>query len=169
MDLRAKKSGLALKIQKQLEEKYDEEDSIGTPARVVEWVNRTMEGEHPPCTGKTPRRIMFHWRDGVCLCKFINKLLESAGKKPVKLNINANTAFVAMNNIENFNKGAVAYGLRETDTFNSIDLYECNKGPLLNVMNCLNKLGFEANKQGFTPVYEAVEAPGRDMAVWGDT
>ncbi len=54
----------------------------------------------------------------------------------------AHTAFVALENIENFNKGALRYGVPELALFQSIDLHEGHKGPLLNVINCINKLGF---------------------------
>ena len=75
--------------------------------------------------------------------RLINKLRLHAGLSKVKFNNNANTAFVAMENIEIFNKGAREYGLPEEQTFQSIDLYEGHKGTMLNVINCLNKLGFK--------------------------
>ena len=50
--------------------------------------------------------------------------------------------FVAMTNIENFNKGAMQYGLEKESTFQSGDLWECRKGPFLNVINSLHSLGF---------------------------
>jgi len=49
---------------------------------------------------------------------------------------------VAMSNIENFNNAAKAYGVPTTALFQTPDLYEGRKGPLLNVINCLNQLGF---------------------------
>lgn len=73
----------------------------------------------------------------------INKLLESAGKQPVSYTTPVTTSFHAMENIENFCKGCVDYGLPQIHTFNTIDLFEAAKGPFLNVINCLNKLGFE--------------------------
>jgi len=47
-----------------------------------------------------------------------------------------------MSNIENFNNAAKAYGVPTTALFQTPDLYEGRKGPLLNVINCLNQLGF---------------------------
>ena len=47
-----------------------------------------------------------------------------------------------MSNIENFNNAAKAYGVPITSLFQTPDLYEGRKGPLLNVINCLNQLGF---------------------------
>lgn len=39
-------------------------------------------------------------------------------------------------------QGAHRYGLAETDLFQSADLYEGRKGMFLNIINCLNRLGF---------------------------
>ena len=52
---------------------------------------------------------------------------------------------MAMENIETFGKGAQKYGLPVTDIFQSVDLYEGSKGPFLNVINCLNRLGVEVS------------------------
>ena len=60
----------------------------------------------------------------------------------MKFAIHALTPFQAMENIETFNKAAVGYGLPDAACFQSVDLYEGHKGPFLNVINCLNKLGF---------------------------
>ena len=67
---------------------------------------------------------------------------KAKGKTEVKFNKNANTAFIAMDNIENFTRGAKEYGLPETDLFQSIDLHEGAKATMLNVINSLNRLGF---------------------------
>ena len=64
------------------------------------------------------------------------------GQSPVKFAEHALTPFQAMENIEQFNKAAQGYGLPEASCFQSVDLYEGHKGPFLNVINCLNKLGF---------------------------
>ena len=48
---------------------------------------------------------------------------------------------VAMDNIDTFNKAAVEYGMPESATFLSNDLYEAHKATFVNVINCLNKLG----------------------------
>lgn len=158
---RAKKAGIALQIQKKLEQRYDEEEGLGTPERVMEWMNAALDGEHPKCSGYSCRRLAFWLRDGVALCKFINKLRVAAGMPAVKYGSSqtALTAFVAMENISKFNTAAHEYGIPEEALFQSVDLYECQKGPFCNVINCLNILGFEANRRGFTPKYEGVEAP----------
>ncbi|CAD5114999.1 DgyrCDS4023 [Dimorphilus gyrociliatus] len=101
---RAKKAGIALDIERKLEEKYNEEDALGTPDRVIKWINEILKGEHAPCTRTGWRHLQFHLRDGIVLCKFINKLLESEEKQTVKFSKNSHTAFIAMENIEHFNK-----------------------------------------------------------------
>ena len=170
---RSRKAGIALQIQKKMEQRYDEEEALGTPERIMEWMNKVLDGEHAPCSinksGSQWRRLVFWLRDGTALCKMINKLRASAGMKEVKYCSNALTAFIAMENIATFNKAAGEYGLKDETLFQSVDLYECQKGPFCNVINCLNILGFEANKKGFTPKYEAVEAPGRDAEGWSNT
>jgi len=154
MDLRARKAGVALKSQKKMEERYDEEEKLGTPERIKAWLNAALEGEHPQCNGATWRKLQWHLRDGVALCKFICKLRVAAGMEPIKFMAHAHTQFVAMENISLFNKAAIQYGLPEEASFQSVDLYEGNKAPFLNVVNCLNQLGFIANKKDFTPSYE---------------
>lgn len=166
---RAKKAGMGLRIQKKLEQRYDQEDSLGTPERIMKWMNEILAGEHAQCSGWTWRKLQFHMRDGTAICKLLNKLRTAAGMGPVKYRPNALTPFVAMENIELFNKGVVEYGVPQEETFQSVDLYEGNKGPFLNVINCLNRLGFVANEKGFEPAFEAVEAPGRDADGWSHT
>ena len=68
-------------------------------------------------------------------------MLKSVGKKGVNFKPGATQAFFQMANIEEFLRGATEYGLPEINLFNSIDLYEGSKGPFLNVINCLHKLG----------------------------
>jgi len=74
--------------------------------------------------------------------RLINKLSQAAGLPTTTFNAKASSSFVAMSNIENFNNAAKAYGVPTTALFQTPDLYEGRKGPLLNVINCLNQLGF---------------------------
>ena len=69
---------------------------------------------------------------------------------------------MAMENIETFGKGAQKYGLPVTDIFQSVDLYEGSKGPFLNVINCLNRLGVEVSVH--TPAGRARGGRGGAMA-----
>lgn len=74
--------------------------------------------------------------------RLINKLNSTVGKPVVAFKAKATSSFVALNNIENFNNAAKDFGVPATALFQPPDLYEGRKGPMLNVVNCLNQLGF---------------------------
>lgn len=151
--LRAGKAGLGFEVEKKMEENYDREEASGTPTHVTNWVNGIITGEHEPIPGTDWKSICQHLRDGVALCKLINKLLVADGQQPVQFQKKVMSPFVAMTNIENFNKGALQYGLEKEATFQSGDLWEVRKGPFLNVINTLHSLGFVANGKNWTPKY----------------
>ncbi len=69
-------------------------------------------------------------------------MLASVGLPPVKYTPLPRTPVMALVNIDNFTKGAKAYGLPESALFQNKDLHAGNKGPFLNVVLCLNKLGY---------------------------
>lgn len=54
----------------------------------------------------------------------------------------ASSPFVAMANIAEFGKACETYGVNKEFLFQSNDLYEGKKGPMLNVINSLHSLGF---------------------------
>lgn len=62
-----------------------------------------------------------------------------------------------MNNIENFNKGALNFGLSETALFQTTDLYEGHKGPMLNVINCLSQMGMIVSIAQISKIYPTVK------------
>lgn len=68
--------------------------------------------------------------------------MKKDGKSPITFQKKVMSPFVAMTNIENFNKGCEQYGLEKEFQFQSGDLWEVRKGPFLNVINCLHSLGF---------------------------
>ncbi|XP_076114187.1 myophilin-like isoform X2 [Mytilus galloprovincialis] len=150
---RANKSGLGYEVEKKMEANYDREEAAGTPTHVVNWVNAILGSEHDPIPGTDWKSICNHLRDGVALCKLINILLKKDGKSPVNFQKKVMSPFVAMTNIENFNKGIQDYGVDRESEFQSGDLWEVRKGPFLNVINCISSLGFVANKKGVTPKY----------------
>lgn len=155
---RASKSGIGYGIAKKMEERYDQEEAAGVPGRINAWVNATLAGG-PQCSSSDWKQLAAHWKDGVVLCMFLNKLREGDGKSAVKFSKKAGTTFVAMGNIETFNKSAVEYGLGQGEAFDSVDLYEGQKAYMVNVINCLNQLGKVANSKGFKPAYEMPDAP----------
>jgi len=75
--------------------------------------------------------------------RLINKIREAGRIAPVKYQGNAYVPLVAQDNIDMFNKAVVEYGVPEDAAFPSLDLYEAHKGTFVNVITCLNKLGFE--------------------------
>merc|ERR1712004_502323 len=158
---RARKAGDQAAIERKLEERYDAEEALGTPEKVTEWINKVMEGEagYTACAGTSWQIIQKFLQDGVVLCKLLNKLRAAAGMEKISSKANAKMAFVQMGNVEAFNKGAESYGVPSSALFQTVDLMDGRKGPMINVVNCLNQLGFEANKKGFEPHYEHVAAP----------
>jgi len=78
--------------------------------------------------------------------RFINKLREPSGLATVKYQGNAHVPLVAMDNIDAFNKAAVEYGLPESFSFPSNDLYEAHKGTFYKVIRCLDQLGVEVRE-----------------------
>ena len=82
--------------------------------------------------------------------RLINALREDADEEPIKFNTtNADAPFRALENIETFTKCAREYGVPETSIFASADLYEGQKGPFIDVINCLNELGVQVGVPHF--------------------
>jgi hypothetical protein len=156
---RAAKVGDAYRTEAKFEARYDEEEKLGTPAAVMGWIAKVLGSDAPPCPGTDWQAIQTYLKDGVVLCKLINKLNTFAGKPTVTFKPKASSSFVAMANIENFNNGAKDFGVPQTALFQTPDLYEGRKAPMLNVINCLNQTGFVANSKGFTPKYEGIQPP----------
>lgn len=156
---RATKAGDAYRTEAKFEARYDEEEKLGTPAAIMTWIGKVMGGDVPSCTGTDWQTIHNYLKDGVVLCKLINKLNTFASKPTTTFKAKATSSFVALANIENFNTAAKDFGVPQTALFQPPDLYEGRKGPMLNVINCLNQLGFVANSKGFTPKYEGPAPP----------
>lgn len=156
---RAAKAGDAYRTEAKFEARYDEEEKLGTPAAVMGWITKVLGSDVPACPGTDWQSIHNHLKDGVILCKLINKLNTFAGIATATFKPKATSSFVAMSNIENFNNAAKEFGVPQTALFQTPDLYEGRKGPMLNVINCLNQLGFVANAKGFTPKFEGITPP----------
>jgi len=157
---KAGKSGDAYRTEAKIEARYDEEEKLGTPTAIINWITKVVGSDMTPFPGTDWQSIHNHLKDGVLLCKLINTLNTFAGKATTKYTAKASTSFVAMANIENFNNAAKDFGVPQTALFQTTDLYEGRKAPMLNVVNCLNQLGFVANAKGFNPKYEG-PAPGK--------
>ena len=156
---RATKAGDAFRLEAKFEQRYDEEEKLGTPQRIITWILQVLGPEAPPNPGSGWQEIQACLKDGVVLCKLINKLNTTVGKPVTAFKAKATSSFVALNNIENFNNAAKDFGVPATALFQPPDLYEGRKGPMLNVINCLNQLGFVANTKGIQPKYEGITPP----------
>lgn len=83
-------------------------------------------------------------KDGVYLCKAINKLSPNSVRK-----INTGKmAFKMMENIGNFLTAADKYGLPKSDTFQTVDLYEAQN--MVQVVTAIHALGRVAGKKGYS-------------------
>ncbi|RUS81306.1 hypothetical protein EGW08_010913 [Elysia chlorotica] len=154
---RAKKSGLAADIDRKLEQRYDEVESGGTTNSIMVWINAVVGKDHEEIPSHFFKELHRSLRDGIMLCKLINKLLDAQGKPPVKFSKKCASPFVAMGNIEAFCNGCTAYGLKKESQFQSTDLWEGRKGAFLNVVNCIHSLGFLANEKGYAVTYTGKE------------
>jgi len=156
---RAAKVGDAYRTEAKNEARYDDEEKLGTVTAILTWISKVLGGEAGHCKGTDSQSVHEYLKDGVLLCKLINKLNASAGKPAQTFKAKATSSFVAMANIENFNTGCRDFGVPTTALFQTTDLYEGRKAPMLNVINCLNQLGFVSNSKGYTPKFEGIAPP----------
>lgn len=167
MSLRATKTGDAFDVEMKLQKRYDKEEELGTPQRIIEWITQVIGSRDnlPAANGPYDWRTVHQYlQDGVVLCRLMNRLLKAAGAPTIVYRTKAPSSFVALSNIESFVAAAKAYGVPETSLFQPSDLVEGRKGPLLYVINCANQLGILANQRGFTPRYEGIRPPKPDWA-----
>lgn len=166
MSFRALKAGDAFTNDVKMQRRYDLEDQLGTPQKVIEWIVKVTGSNNLPQGAKYDwQTIQQFLRDGVALCKLINALLKSIGMPTIQYKPKVPSNFVAMSNIESFQNAARQYGVPETSLFQTGDLTDGRKGPFINVINCLNALGRLANTRGFQPAYEGIAPPKPDKGV----
>jgi len=167
MSFRALKAGDAFDTDVKLCRRYDTEETLGTPQRVVEWIVKVVgtSNNSPPGGQYDWKAIQTYLKDGVVLCKLINALLKSIGMPTIQFRPKVPSNFVAMANIESFLIASKQYGVTETSLFQTGDLADGRKGPLINVINCLNVLGKLANARGFQPRYDFVPPPKQDFGM----
>nr|XP_058919590.1 transgelin-3 isoform X1 [Kogia breviceps] len=110
--------GLSREVQEKIEQKYDAD----LENKLVDWVilQCAEDIEHPP-----PGRAHFQkWlMDGTVLCKLINSLYPP-GQEPIPKISESKMAFKQMEQISQFLKAAEIYGVRTTDIFQTVDLWE---------------------------------------------
>ncbi|CAO2631837.1 Tagln3 [Lemmus lemmus] len=110
--------GLSREVQEKIEQKYDAD----LENKLVDWIilQCAEDIEHPP-----PGRAHFQkWlMDGTVLCKLINSLYPP-GQEPIPKISESKMAFKQMEQISQFLKAAEVYGVRTTDIFQTVDLWE---------------------------------------------
>lgn len=74
-------------------------------------------------------------KDGIILCDFINKLAPGSVKKIER----KGSSFVMMQNLERFQAALKKYGVPETETFQTVDLFERKNIPQVTL--CLFAIG----------------------------
>uniref|UniRef100_H3BAP6 Transgelin n=1 Tax=Latimeria chalumnae TaxID=7897 RepID=H3BAP6_LATCH len=127
--------GLSAEVQRKLAAKYDPE----LESRLVEWIVAQC-GSDVGYPG--PDTSFQSWlKDGTILCKLINSLYPE-GSKPVKKILFSPVAFKQMELISQFLKAIQDYGLKTTDVFQTVDLWE-GKG-MVAVQNTVLALGSQA-------------------------
>jgi len=170
MSFRALKAGDAFDVDMKMQRRYDREQELGTPQKIMEWIIKVVgTSNNLPASGQyDSHAVSAYLKDGIALCKLINKLLASIGMPPIQFRTKVMSSFMAMGNIESFTTAAKQYGVPGTSIFQTSDLAEGRKGPLLNVINCLNVLGKLANSRGFQPKFECVAPPKADWGIADD-
>ncbi|CAF1109256.1 unnamed protein product [Rotaria sordida] len=104
-------------------------------------------------------------RDGIILCKLMNKLQPNAIPKFTT----ASTGFKLRENISLFQNAARAYGLLDLDLFQTVDLYE--KRNIAQVTHCIFALSRQAQKKNFNgsvlrphaPEFRPCEVPEKQL------
>jgi hypothetical protein len=170
MSLRASRGGDAFDLEMKMQKRYDKEEELGVPQRIVDWILKVVGN-----VDNGPKNGVYDWKavhallkDGVVLCKLMNRLLKHVGLPTFGYRPSAPSSFVAIANIDSFANAARQYGVSEMSIFQSADLYEGRKGQLINVLHCLNQLGKIANARGYTPAYEGTPPPKPDWALVND-
>jgi transgelin len=167
MSFRALKAGDAFDTDVKLQRRYDTEEQLGTPQKLMQWIMQVVGStNNVPSGGQYDwRAVQTYLKDGIVLCKLINALLKSIGMPTIHYRPKVPSNFVAMANIEVFLSASRQYGVPETSLFQTGDLAEGRKGPLINVINTLNVLGRLANSRGFQPKYDFVLPPKLDAGL----
>ncbi|UJR13373.1 hypothetical protein I4U23_000390 [Adineta vaga] len=133
---RAEKHGFAKQAFDKIQSKYD----VLQAQEALQWVSQ-MIGEQFDTNGEMDN-VYTQLRDGRKLCQLMNKIVPNSIPK---INSGENS-FKLMENIARFGQAARTYGLSDSETFQTIDLYE--KMNLHQVVLCLFALGRKAQKQG---------------------
>ncbi|CAF1156370.1 unnamed protein product [Adineta ricciae] len=130
------KLGLTDDTKQKIQSKYD----VGQAQEALQWISQTI-GEEFDTNGEMDN-VYNQLRDGRKLCQLMNKIVPNSIPK---VNSGENN-FKLMENISRFTQAARSYGLSDSETFQTVDLYE--KMNLHQVVLCIFALGRKVQKQG---------------------
>merc|ERR1712212_1164849 len=115
MASRPKGFGLTAEMDRKMSTKYNLEEANQAADYILHYVSDAVKPEI------CDEDHLHEWlKDGIILCKLINAIEPGSVKK---IN-NSNMNFRQMENIGKFLEGAKAYGVQETDLFQTVSLYE---------------------------------------------
>eukprot|EP00117_Sycon_ciliatum_P031125 scpid69529/ scgid24403/ Muscle-specific protein 20 len=134
---RAEKSGIAKDMQAKVMAKFDPK----LEREAIAWMEAVTKQK---MTDKMA--VVLH--DGQYLCNLMNTLKPGAIPKVTTSTL----AFKQMENINQFLKAIVAYGVPMSDTFQTIDLFEAKEGAgnMVQVIDTVHALGRAAQRKGYT-------------------
>uniref|UniRef100_A0A0K0DK55 Calponin-homology (CH) domain-containing protein n=1 Tax=Angiostrongylus cantonensis TaxID=6313 RepID=A0A0K0DK55_ANGCA len=125
-------------LSRELEKKNQARFSLDEAIEVLLWVENVTQLPYScdPTTCQNAADVADLLKDGVHLCKLINRLLNNGSRAP--FNPKPKMPFQKMENISNFLEACKAYGVAEISCFQTVDLYE-NK-QCYKVIECLRSL-----------------------------
>ncbi|CAM4914903.1 unnamed protein product [Rotaria socialis] len=132
---RTEKHGFAKQAYDKIQSKYD----VAQAQEALKWISE-MIGEQFDTSGDMDN-VYQQLRDGRKLCQLMNTIVPNSIPK---INSGENN-FKLMENISRFGQAARTYGLSDSETFQTVDLYE--KMNLHQVIICLFALGRKTQKQ----------------------
>ncbi|KAE9415462.1 hypothetical protein Angca_004503, partial [Angiostrongylus cantonensis] len=146
-------------LSRELEKKNQARFSLDEAIEVLLWVENVTQLPYScdPTTCQNAADVADLLKDGVHLCKLINRLLNNGSRAPFNpkpkmpfqkrsSNDNAKCNIFQMENISNFLEACKAYGVAEISCFQTVDLYE-NK-QCYKVIECLRSLAAVAQARG---------------------
>jgi len=136
MAQRTEKHGFAKEAYDKVQSKYD----VAQAKEALDWISQ-MIGESFDTSGDMDN-VFIQLKDGRKLCQLMNAI---APNSIPKINSGMN-GFKLMENIARFTDAAKTFGLSDSETFQTVDLYE--KMNLHQVILCIFALGRKAQKQG---------------------
>ncbi|CAI4232520.1 unnamed protein product [Auanema sp. JU1783] len=126
--------GLSRELEKKNNARFNLEEAI----EVLLWVEQVSQLPYQadPTVCQSAQEVSDLLKDGVHLCKVINRLMGEGTRVPY--NARPKMPFHMMENISNFLEGCKSYGVAEISCFQTVDLYE-NK-QCYKVIECLRSL-----------------------------